>query len=175
MAETLNQNSISPMDELFIEYDKDCNEILFRGEDDEAAIGFDVARQELVSKGVSIAQTVKDCDRILSELNPERYPKLWEIVEKKKDSIEFGGIIEEFDTRHKAILEKNTSSCEDDEELERVRCNDLRMRYLTKAINKATTKEECLQVLDRTPEKNTYIRGLVEEKMAMFPIETRKV
>jgi len=174
MTETLNQNGISQMDELFNDYNKACNEVLFRGEDDEEAIGFDVARRELVDKGVSIAQTVKDCYRILSELDPERYEHLWGIVLKKIDSIEFGGIIGKFDTIHQGILGENNSGCEDDEDLERVRCDMLRNKFLPQAIAKATTREECLQVLGRTHEKNTYIRGLVAEKMALFPIETRR-
>jgi len=174
MSETLKQNVASPMDELFNNYESACNEALFRGEDDELSFDFDVARDELVDKGVSIAKTVKDCDRLFSELDPERHSGLWERVEKKRDSIEFGGIIAEFDTQRKAVLEENNSSCEDDEELERVRCNDLRSKYLIRAIEKATNREECLQVLERTHEKNTYIRGLVAEKMALYPVETRK-
>jgi len=174
MAETLNQNGISQMDELLNGYDEDCHEVLFRGEDDEEAIGFDVVRQELVDKGMGIVQTVEDCDRILSELDPERYKYLRGIVLKRRDSIEFSGIIGKFDTIHQGILGENNSSCEDDEELERVRSDELRNKLLPQAIAKATTREECLQVLGRTHEKNAYIRGLVAEKMASFPIETRK-
>ena len=167
---------IKPIDKLFSDYDSRFHDALFRADDeDSSAIDMKCAREILVSEGLKIVEKPEDCDRILSELYNDNCEGLRELVEKKKTSLEFAQIISDFDKHHSAILGDNSSD-EDDEALQLINCNELRFRYLSVAIEKANTQEECLEVLGRTfdcPEQ-AYIRNLVKEKMATLPISIRQ-
>lgn len=170
------KGELTPMDKVFSDYDSRFHDALFRADDeDSSAIDMKCAREILVSEGLGVVKKPEDCDRILSELYNDNCKELRELVEKKKTALEFAQIISDFDKDHSAILGDNSSD-EDDEALQLINCNELRFHYLSAAIEKANTQQECLEVLGRTfdcPEQ-AYIRELVKEKMAALPISVRQ-
>jgi len=163
------------IEDVLADFDSSLHSALFENDDEEGDFDIECARRILVDEGLSLAETVEHCDLILRNLNITKNESLIDLVLAKRDSIEFTQIIKEFDTRHKAILEENTSSSEADELLESMRCNELRLRYLSAALKKAATQEQCLEILGRTCDcrEHAYIRQLVNEKMATLPVVVR--
>ena len=87
----------------------------------------------------------------------------------------FGEIIIGFDERHSEILGRCKTCDEDDEALTQIECDDLRFRYFSVAVEKATTRDQYLEIYERTVDcpNHAYIRTLVEERMATLPISVR--
>jgi hypothetical protein len=162
------------IDDVLKSYDSSLHSALFENDDDEGDFDMECARETLVDEGLSVVKTVGDCDRISSELNIIKNESLLKRVWAKRDSLEFAALIKEFDTRHKKILEESTSSDEDSEALETDKCDQLRYLYFSEAVKLANSQKECQEILGRTSESHTYIRQLVNEKMATLPIESRK-
>jgi hypothetical protein len=164
------------IDDVVRDYESSFHSALFEN-DDECETDFDIecARKTLVDEGLSVVKTISDCDRILSELNVIKNEGLINKVLAKRDSIEFAEIIHQFDARHKAVLEEDVSSDDDSEAVESIRCSELRLHYFSRALEKASTQQDCMEILGRTfdcPE-HAYIRQLINEKMAGLPIDVR--
>lgn len=161
----------TPMDELMADYESACHEALFRSEDDEAPFDFDVARRELVDRGLSIVQSPADCDRILSQLD-SRYPGLQEQIYIKRDGFVFIEIVDQFHQKHEEIL-KEGGLGKGDEILEGIMSDRLRLSCVVEGLKVARSVEQCQILLGITLDRNTHLRQLIEEKMALFPIKIR--
>ena len=148
------------IDQVFIKFDADFDAaVLDNEDDDELTFALRCVRDNFVSEGLVVAQTVDDCDRISMKLGSNN-EGLKKQIQHRSD---FLSVVNRFDKEHKAILTRVPSL---DEDIESIESDELRFKELPKALIIANSKFECSEILGRIPERQACLRDLVTRKMA---------
>lgn len=152
------------------QFDQDFDNALKENSDDvDATLDIRCLRKTLVDETLPI--TVYNCDQILLRLGYDD-DDLKQQIKSRMNSISLMDVLTEFDQEHTKIL-SGISSNEEDEIKEGIESDQLRLRYLTFAITKASNRQDFQEIIGRIPEHQTYLSRLVEEKMTLLSIETR--
>lgn len=161
------------IDQVFTKFDADFDAaVLDNEEDDELTFALRCVRDNFVSSGLAVAETVEDCDRISLKLGSDA-EGFKQQIQDKRDGFSFRDIMQEFHDKHQKIINKSKSSDEDDEALEKDCCDQLRLSSVREGLKVARNQEQLQILLGITLDKDTYLRQLIEEKMALLPIEVR--